>query len=128
MDDTRKTVLVIDDQEDERAIQSAMLGHLGYRVREASDGKAGVESADRSPPDLILLDVAMPRMDGFQVCRILRSNPRTRSIPILIYTASVVGDVDVIAREAGADGVLAKPVDPRAVVAAVQRLIGPATE
>jgi CheY-like chemotaxis protein len=128
MDDNRKTVLVIDDQEDERAIQSAMLGHLGYRVREASDGEAGVELADRSPPDLILLDVAMPRMDGFQVCRILRSNPRTRSIPILIYTASVISDLEGIAYEAGADGLLAKPVDPRAVVAAVQRLIGPATE
>lgn len=121
----RKTILVIDDQADERAIQRAMLTHLGYEVREAPDGERGLEAAMESRPDLILLDVAMPRMDGFEVCRTLRADPRTASVPVLFFTASVAGELEARAREAGGAGVLVKPVDPRDVAEAVRRHIGP---
>ncbi len=124
MESNRKTVLVIDDQDDERAIQQAMLGHLGYAVREARDGEAGLQAAIADPPDLILLDIAMPRMDGFTVCRELRADARTRSVPVLLFTASVVGNLKERASEAGADGVLTKPVDPHKVAEEVRRLIG----
>jgi CheY-like chemotaxis protein len=125
MSESPKTVLVIDDQEDERAIQSAMLGHLGYRVLEAAGGAAGLRTAAESPPDLIILDVAMPRMDGFSVCREIRSNPRTADVPVLLYTASVLGDLEAQARDVGANGILAKPIDPHKVAAEVRRMIGP---
>lgn len=125
VEERSKIILVIDDQDDERAIQRAMLTYLGYTVREAPDGEAGVRNATEAPPDLILLDVAMPRMDGFAVCRALRADRRTTAIPVLLFTASVVGDLQRQAADAGADGVLTKPVDPRTVAEEVERLIGP---
>lgn len=125
MEEPRKTVLVVDDQEDERTIQRAMLSHLGYRVREAEDGRAGLRSARDDPPDLVLLDIAMPGLDGFSVCRELRADPRTADIPVLLFTASVVGDLEERARAAGAVGILVKPVDPHRVADEIRRIIGP---
>ena len=117
-------VLVIDDQADERAIQIAMLSHLGYAVDEAADGESGLRSARESPPDVILLDIAMPRMDGFEVCRRLRADESTAHIPVLLFTASAVVDLEQKAEEAGAAGVLPKPIEPQRVALAVGRLIG----
>jgi len=122
--EARGTILVVDDQDDERTIQRAMLTHLGYAVREAADGAAAIAAATADPPDLVVLDVAMPRMDGFAVCRALRADPRTAGIPVLFFTASVVGDMEGPAREAGGQGVLEKPVDPRRVAAEVGRILG----
>lgn len=124
MAEGRPTVLVVDDQEDERKIQGAMLTHLGFDVREAADGLSALEDAVASPPDLVLLDIAMPRMDGVAVCRALRADPRTAAVPVLFFTASVVGDLEAIAADAGAQGILAKPVDPRQVAGEVRRILG----
>ena len=124
MADGRATVLVVDDQEDERKIQGAMLTHLGYEVREAADGEAALAAATESPPDLVLLDIAMPRMDGLEVCRALRADPRTVGVPVLFFTASVAGDLKQMARDAGAQGILTKPVDPRHVAREVARILG----
>lgn len=124
MGEARRTILVVDDQEDERKIQRAMLNHLGFDVREAGDGPSAIAEATATPPDLVLLDVAMPRMDGFAVCRALRADPRTAEVPVLIFTASVVGDLEAMAAEVGAQGVLAKPVDPRQVAGEVARILG----
>lgn len=126
MEPRPKTVLVVDDQDDERAIQGAMLAHLGYAVVEASDGRSALRAATEHPPDLVLLDVAMPRMDGLEVCRALRADPRTAEVRVLLFTASVVGDLERMALECGADGVLAKPVDPKRVAEEVAKLIGEA--
>jgi CheY-like chemotaxis protein len=125
MQEKPKSVLVIDDQADERSIQRAMLGHLGYEVREAEDGNQGLQTALEAPPDLILLDVAMPHMDGFMVCQELRANPRTRGIPVLLFTASAVTDFRERAEAVGATGFIIKPVDPHRVAQEVHRLIGP---
>lgn len=119
-----KIVLIVDDQDDERAIQRAMLEHLGYRVAEAPDGKEALDVAHRLLPDLVLLDIAMPRLDGLAVCRALRADPRTSGATVLFYTASTAGEVEERIRSAGGSGVLIKPVDPHDVAAEVQRLIG----
>lgn len=124
MGEGRRTILVVDDQPDERTIQRAMLTHLGYEVREAPDGAAALTVAVEAPPDLVLLDVAMPRMDGFSVCRALRADPRTAAVPVLFFTASVAGDMAQMAAAAGAQGILAKPVDPRVVAREVARVLG----
>lgn len=124
----RKRILVIDDQPDEREIQAAMLGHLGYTVETAEDGETGMKIAAESPPDMILLDVAMPRLDGFAVCRSLREEPGTAEVPILFFTASVVGDLEDRARDAGATGIMVKPLDPHQVAARIAELIGPPTD
>jgi CheY-like chemotaxis protein len=121
-----KVVLLIDDQDDEREIQRALLTHRGYSVLDASDGASGLELALKKQPDLILLDVAMPRMDGFEVCRSIRADPRTARIPVLFYTASVVGDLVAQIKEAGGTGVLVKPMDPNLVADEVRKLIGEA--
>ena len=127
MIDPSKTVLIVDDQEDERAIQRAMLEHLGYRVQEASDGLAALEMARSSVPDLVLLDIAMPRMDGLTVCQHLRDDPRTASAVVLFYTASPAAEeLRQRIQAVGGKGVLVKPVDPREVAREVTRLIGPA--
>ncbi len=121
-----KVVLLIDDQDDEREIQRALLTHRGYSVLDASNGVLGLEIALEQQPDLILLDVAMPRMDGFAVCRAIRADPRTATIPVLFYTASVVGDLVDQMEEAGGSGVLVKPMDPNLVADEVRKLIGEA--
>lgn len=123
-----KRILVIDDQEDERAIQGAMLTHIGYEVESAGDGEAGIRAAVESPPDMVLLDIAMPRLDGFAVCRQLRGDPRTAEVPILFFTASVVGDLEKRASEAGATGIMVKPLEPREVARRIAELIGPPTD
>lgn len=123
MTDGNRTILVVDDQADERVIQRAMLSHLGYAVREAADGESALADAAADPPDLVLLDVAMPRMDGFEVCRRLRADPRTREVPVLLFTASVVGDLEEMARDACAQGVLSKPVEPHRVAEEIRRIL-----
>ncbi|CAN5814668.1 N/A [soil metagenome] len=125
MGDTTKTILLIDDHDDERAIQRALLTHRGYNVLDAADGATGLASALEFVPDLIILDVAMPRMDGFEVCRAIRADARTSHIPVLYFTASIVGDLETQIAEVGGSGVLVKPTDPREVAEKVKSIIGP---
>lgn len=122
-----KSVLLVDDQKDERAIQRVLLEHLGYEVAEATDGEMALEIARRISPDLILLDIAMPKLDGLEVCRAVRADPRTSGAAVLFYTASAAGDNDERLKAAGGDGVLIKPVEPKYVAEEITRLIGPAT-
>jgi CheY-like chemotaxis protein len=120
---SRRTILLVDDQKDERTIQKVLLEHLGYTVVEASDGEMALEIARRITPDLVLLDIAMPKLDGLEVCKALRADPRTSSVAVLFYTAAA-GDNEQMARSAGGDGVLVKPVEPNDVAHAIARLIG----
>lgn len=122
---TSKSILIVDDQDDERAIQRAMLEHLGYRVEEAAGGEDALEKVLRMSPDLILLDIAMPRMDGIAVCRALRADPRTAHLHVLFYTASPAEEWEDQVAELKPSGVLIKPVDPHQVATAVHGLIGP---
>jgi CheY-like chemotaxis protein len=121
-----KSILLADDQKDERAIQRVLLEHLGYQVAEATDGEMALEMARRMSPDLILLDIAMPKLDGLEVCRAVRSDPRTCSTAVLFYTASAAGDNDERLKAVGGDGVLIKPLEPKEVADAIAHLIGPA--
>lgn len=123
----RRSVLIADDQADERQIQRALLEHRGYEVLEAEDGESALARALERVPDLVLLDIAMPRMDGLAVCRALRQDPRTRDIRILFYTASPAGEMDDRVKEAGGDAVLLKPVDPHVVAERIHAHIGAPT-
>lgn len=120
----RKTILIVDDQEDERAIQRAMLEHLGYQVEEANDGRDALDRIPQLTPDLVLLDIAMPKVDGITVCRTLRADPRTSELPVLFYTASPTEEWEDEVAGLNASGVLVKPVDPHDVATQVKRLIG----
>lgn len=104
-------VLVVDDLQANREILLARLETLDYVVREASDGVEALESIEAEEPDLILLDVDMPRMDGIAVCQKLKAHPRRRLIPIIILTASIDPAQRLRGLAAGADDYLSKPFD-----------------
>jgi CheY-like chemotaxis protein len=121
---TGQTLLLVEDNEDNRIIYSTVLRHLGYRVIEAQDGVEAVELARSTQPDLILMDISIPRMDGWEATRILRGDPRTSAIPIVALTAHALADDRERANEVGFSSYLAKPIEPRVVVAEVRRWIG----
>ena len=119
-----RTVLLVEDNEDNRTIYSTALSHAGYRVIEASTGQEGVDRARSESPDLILMDMSMPVLDGWAATRILKGEAATRHIPVVALTAHAMSSDRQIALDAGCDGYLAKPVPPRAVLAEVVRWLG----
>jgi two-component system cell cycle response regulator DivK len=122
---TGQRLLLVEDNEDNRIIYSTVLRHLGYQVIEAQDGVQAVALARSEHPDLILMDISIPEMDGWEATRILRLDPTTRAIPIVALTAHALADDRERAAEVGFTAYLAKPVEPRTVVAEVRRWIGP---
>jgi adenylate cyclase len=116
-------VLIVDDNENNRAILAARLGAQGYSTTEATDGAEALEAVRRDAPDLILLDVTMPRMDGLEACRRLRSDPSVGFVPIILVTARADSKDVVAGLEAGADEYLTKPVDQHALVARVRSML-----
>ena len=117
------SILLIDDEPDLVSLVRFNLEREGYRVRAAADGAAGYEAAKRDLPDLILLDLMLPGMDGLEVCRRLRAESRTARIPIIMLTAKG-GEADrVVGLEMGADDYVAKPFSPRELVARVKAVL-----
>jgi DNA-binding response OmpR family regulator len=113
-------VLVVDDEPDIVRYLEHVLRRLGYETASAGDGQEGLAKAAADPPDLVLLDVMMPVMDGFAVCRALREREATRLVPVVVMTALQGIDDRVKVLEHGADDVLTKPVDERELVARIQ--------
>lgn len=117
-------MLLVEDNEDNRTIYSTVLRHLGYQVIEAQDGVQAVDLARSEHPDLILMDISIPGMDGWEATRVLRQDPATQEIPIIALTAHALPDDRKRATEVGFTSYLAKPIEPNAVVAEVRRLLG----
>jgi len=126
--DRTKTILIIEDNEDNLVVYRTILEHVGYNVIEARDGEEGIRRATREHPDLILMDISIPKVDGWEATRRIKSDASTRSIPVIALTAHALEEDRERAREAGCDGYLAKPVEPRRVVEEVGRFLGPAEE
>jgi CheY-like chemotaxis protein len=126
MTDNPKTILLVEDNEDNLVVYRTILEHVGYRVVEARDGEEGVHRAREQMPDLILMDISIPRIDGWQATRALKDDEKTRAIPIIALTAHALEEDRRKAVQAGCDGYLAKPVEPRRVVQEVERFVGPA--
>jgi len=117
-------VLIVDDNQQNLELLEVYLEDLpGMTVRVATDGIEAMEIIASDPPDVVLLDIMMPRMSGFEVCKQIKSNPKTREILIVMVTAlNETGDIER-ATECGADDYLSKPIDRKALVNLVQTLL-----
>jgi len=115
-----KCILVVEDQEDNRQILRDLLGNAGYELTEAENGEEAIAAVGRRRPDLILMDIQLPVMDGYEATRRIRTNPDLRSVPIIAVTSyALAGDEDK-ARAAGCDGYVTKPYSPRDLLAKVR--------
>lgn len=120
-----KHVLIVDDYPDALDIWAIYLRSFGYRVSTAGDGAAAILQAERLRPDLIVLDLELPRVSGFDVAKRLRANPETQFIPLIAATGySHLRQLDR-AREAGFDQIVLKPCDPDVLIAEIERLLEP---
>ena len=118
-----KRILAIDDQEDNRRILHDLLTTGGYEVLEAADGEDAVAQAEAQVPDLILMDIQLPGIDGYEATRRIKANPALARIPVIAVTSyALTGDEDK-AMEAGCDAYIAKPYSPRALLAKVREFL-----
>jgi CheY-like chemotaxis protein len=119
-----KKVLLVEDNEDNRVVYSTILQYFGYAVVEAADGKEGIRMAQEHHPDIILMDISIPLLDGWQATEQLKGDVATSSIPVIALTAHAMPEDRLKSRTCGFDAYLAKPCEPRRVVEEVQRFIG----
>ena len=119
----RQLVLVVEDYQDAREMYAAYLQFSGFDVAEAANGVEAVEKATELLPDIVLMDLALPRMDGWEATRRLKGDPRTRHIPIVALTGHALAGHAEGAREAGCDSFVTKPCLPDALVAEIRRLL-----
>lgn len=123
MKEGQQHILVIEDHRPNATLVCDLLSFHGFRVSWAADGLTGYEMAEADHPDLILMDLQLPRVDGYEITRRLKSNESTRDIPIVALTArAMVSDIEQ-AMEAGCDGYLTKPIDTRELPRALRRFL-----
>jgi two-component system, cell cycle response regulator DivK len=116
-------VLVVEDYQDAREMYAAYLQFSGFEVAEATNGVEAIEKAQRLMPDIVLMDLALPRMDGWEATRRLKSDERTKSIPVVALTGHALAGHAEGARQAGCDAFVTKPCLPDALVAEIRRLL-----
>ena len=116
-------VLVVEDYQDAREMYAAYLSFSGYRVAEATNGLEAIEKTIELMPDIILMDLALPRMDGWEATRRLKLDERTRHIPIVALTGHALAGFAEGAKQAGCDAFVTKPCLPDALVAEIQRML-----
>ena len=118
-----KRILAVDDQEDNRQILRDRLTAAGYELVEAVDGEQAVETAERMVPDLILMDIQLPGIDGYEATRRIKANPLLKAIPIIAVTSYALSGDDEKAFEAGCDAYIRKPFSPRALLVKIREYI-----
>jgi two-component system, cell cycle response regulator DivK len=116
-------VLVVDDSEDNRDLYSMYFAHAGFRVEEAVDGKDALAKITKQSPHVVIMDLAMPKMDGWEATRLIKSNPRTRGVIVVALTGHPTALNLDRAEAAGADVVVAKPCLPETLLAMVRLLL-----
>ena len=118
-----KSILVVEDQEDNRRIMRDLLTSAGYNVIEAVTGEDGVTAAENHCPDLILMDIQLPDLDGYEATRRIKGNPALLSIPIIAVTSYALSGDDAKAFEAGCDAYVSKPFSPRKLLAKIREFL-----
>jgi len=118
-----RRILIVEDQEDNRRILRDLLSNFGYELVEAMTGDEGVRLATIHRPDLILMDVQMPVLDGYEATRRIKAEPELRNIPIVVVTSYALSGDDAKAKAAGADAYVSKPFSPRELLAIIRRFL-----
>ncbi len=116
-------ILAVDDQEDNRRILRDLLTSAGYQVIEATTGEEAVASAEAHMPDLILMDIQLPGIDGYEATRRIKAKPALRAIPLIVVTSYALSGDETKALAAGADAYVSKPFSPRALLAKVREYL-----
>ena len=116
-------ILIVEDQEDNRRILRDLLHSAGFELVEATTGEEGVRLAEVERPDLILMDVQMPVLDGHEATRRIKMQPELSRIPIIVVTSYALSGDDAKAKAAGADAYVAKPFSPRELLAVIRRFL-----
>ena len=123
---SQKKILLVEDNEFNRKIVHDLLARQPYDLTEAHDGEAGVAAARREKPNLIIMDVQLPKLSGLDATRQIRAEPETSRIPIIIVTSFALSGDDKKAMDAGASAYLAKPYSPRQLLDAIKKWLGDA--
>ena len=115
-----KRILVVEDHEENRRLLRDLLTSFGYELTEAVIGEDGVTAAETERPDLILMDIQLPGIDGYETTRRIKANPSLRHIPVIAVTSYALSGDDVKALEAGCDAYVTKPFDPADLLAKIR--------
>ena len=115
-----KRILVVEDQEDNRQILRDLLSSADYEMDEAENGEEAITAVAKQRPDLILMDIQLPIMDGYEATRRIKGNPATKDIPIIVVTSYALSGDEGKALQAGCDAYVTKPYSPRALLAKIR--------
>jgi two-component system cell cycle response regulator DivK len=118
-----KCILVVEDQEDNRRILRDLLGNAGFELIEAESGKDALSAVIKKRPDLILMDIQLPQMDGYEATRRIKSNPEMKEVPVIAVTSYALAGDEAKARAAGCSAYVSKPLSPRALLAKVREYL-----
>jgi two-component system, cell cycle response regulator DivK len=118
-----KRILMVEDTEDNRQILRDLFAATDYELLEATDGAAGFAMAAKHKPDIILMDIQLPVLDGYEVTRRIKADPALRHIPVIAVTSYALSGDEAKARAAGCDAYIAKPFSPRLLLAKVRELL-----
>ena len=118
-----KRILVVEDQEDNRQILRDLLKSVGYEMIEAEDGEQALIKVVEHKPDLILMDIQLPLLDGYEATRRIKANPELKHIPIIVVTSYALSGDEEKARAAGCEAYVAKPYSPRALLAKIREYL-----
>jgi len=119
----KKKILIVEDEESLLKLESILLTSKGYAVRGVSNGLAALEAIGNDPPDLVLLDIMLPEIDGFEVCRRIKEDAATRDIPVIMLTAKKSREDMSRGEKVGADWYITKPFKSAMVIDTIQRFL-----
>lgn len=119
----KKKILIVEDEESLLKLESILLISKGFDVKGVSNGKAALTAIAEEKPDLVLLDIMLPEIDGFEVCKLIKSDPVTRHIPVIMLTAKKSREDMVRSEAVGADWYITKPFKSAMVIETIQRFL-----
>ncbi|HCI43989.1 MAG TPA: two-component system response regulator [Candidatus Omnitrophica bacterium] len=120
---SKKRILLVDDEQDMIYAVQMQLEANNFKVLTAMDGQEGLDKAREEKPDLIILDLMLPRIDGYKVCRMLKFDEKYKDIPVIMYTARAQEADEKLGLEVGADAYMTKPFDPGKLLAKIKELL-----